>query len=87
MADDTVYVISQGSRESGLRSDADGNPPNVKTYVYDDGEWTLCESNTEELAAVELHFSDEDLKFVALLVPYSAITFDADDKITNVILP
>tara|TARA_B100000953_G_scaffold285168_1_gene265555 strand:- start:445 stop:705 length:261 start_codon:yes stop_codon:yes gene_type:complete len=84
---DTIYIITQGSKEHGLRPDDDGNPPDLTQYVYDDDKWTLCELKTEELTAVEEHLTNDDNKFVALLIPYEAVTFDADDKITAVSLP
>jgi len=84
---DTIYIITQGSKEHGLRPGDDGNPPNLTQYVYDEGTWTLCELKSEELTAVELHLTDEETKFVAMLIPYSAVTFDADDKITAISLP
>jgi hypothetical protein len=87
MAEDTIYIITQGSKENGLRPDEDGNPPDLTHYVYDDNKWNLVEIVTEEYTGVEEWLTNDENKFVALLIPYSAVTFDADDKITAVSLP
>tara|TARA_B100000959_G_C14947477_1_gene610468 strand:+ start:1164 stop:1427 length:264 start_codon:yes stop_codon:yes gene_type:complete len=87
MAEDTIYIITKGSKETGLRPDSEGVPPDLTHYVYDEDRWILCEDESEELTAVTDHLSDDENKFVALFIPYDAITFDADDKITSVTLP
>jgi len=87
MAEDTIYIITKGSKETGLRPDEEGTPPDLTHYVYDDNKWNLCELKTEELTGVEEYLTNNENNFVALLIPYSAVTFDADDKITAVSLP
>lgn len=87
MADELVYVIGQGSKTHGFNNDDDGNPFAIAFYAWEEGSWVEVPMDADHMQGINGLKSSTDPPYAVMFIPHTAITFDSDDKITNVKLP
>lgn len=83
----SIYIVEHGTPKDGVMCKNDGEVCPTTTYVYDNGTRELVEKDTDEFNGVAEVLTDPDERFILMLIPFDKVTFDADDKITNVVLP
>ena len=85
MAEETpIYILAKEMQNHEV--DEDGNPPDPELntyYALDNGEWVII--NYEDLSGFTAIFANEP--YAVLMIPHSQITFDENNKITNINYP
>ena len=81
MAEETpIYILAKEIQQH----DEDGNVPDTNTYyALEDGEWV--ETAFEELSGFSTIMANEP--YAVLMIPHTQITFDENNKITNINYP
>ena len=85
MAEETpIYILAKEMQNHEVNEDGDPPDPELNTYyALDDGEWV--EINFEDLSGFTTIFANEP--YAVLMIPHSQITFDENNKITNINYP
>jgi|ETNmetMinimDraft_11_1059920.scaffolds.fasta_scaffold46848_1 hypothetical protein len=87
MADEIYIITASNSKDKRITdTDEEGNF-DVTQFFYDEGNWVEAAPDSEELTGVGEYLGNESNLFVIMFVPYSAVTFDENQKITSVKLP
>ena len=83
MAEETpIYILAKKlQQENDDMSDI--NHEYNTYYVLDDGEW--AETNIDDLSGFSTILANEP--YAVLMIPHSQITFDENNKITNINYP
>ncbi len=81
MAEETpIYMLAKEIQHQ----DEDGNVPDTNTYyALEDGEWVALPF--EELSGFSTIMANEP--YAVLMIPHTQITFDENNKITNINYP
>jgi len=86
MAEETpIYILAKELQNHQVNEDGElqTDPRNNTYYALDDGEWV--ETDFEDLTGMEEVFKNES--YAVLMIPHSQITFDENNKITNINYP
>jgi len=82
-----IYMLGHGDQERGFNKDSEGNAPLPTFYAWEDGAWAEMPIDVEHLNGLTGMMTNNDPCYAVLFVPYTAITFDSDNKVTNVQFP
>jgi len=86
MAEETpIYILAKELQNHQVNEDGElqTDPHNNTYYALDDGEWV--ETEFEALSGFSTILANEP--YAVLMIPHSQITFDENNKITNINYP
>ena len=85
MAEETpIYILAKELQNHEVNADGDPPDPALNTYyALEDGEWV--ETDLEELQGFSTILAGEP--YAVLMIPHTQITFDENNKITNINYP
>jgi|ETNmetMinimDraft_3_1059899.scaffolds.fasta_scaffold59930_4 hypothetical protein len=79
-----IYILAKELQNHEVNADGDLPDPALNTYyALDDGEWV--ETELGELTGFSTILANEP--YAVLMIPHTQITFDENNKITNINYP
>tara|TARA_B100000959_G_scaffold35552_1_gene34000 strand:+ start:4301 stop:4570 length:270 start_codon:yes stop_codon:yes gene_type:complete len=88
MAKEQIYILGHGDQETGFTFVEEGGNRTLPThYAWEDGAWVEIPKDEEYSTGITAILESTDPCYAFLLIPHTSLTFDSDNKITNVQLP